>query len=574
MSLIKRILFIILIFQNVWTNCNIQAQIKGTEITYLHTDRTAYIAGESIYFKLYVLDAVSKKRSEVSKVGYVVLRTVNSLPSLKIRVKVDAGLGSGSVFLPDTLQSGVYQIIAFTNFMKNLGEAHFFHKEITISNRFDKTLDFKLIEPGLKDSRLYQLQNEELKINTDKTVYGKREKVTVNLGVTKSKANVSVSVFEEPKIPTIYKTIVEVFSDSSKIENSKHALAYYSPETKGKILRGTVIDAKTQQTVKDAIVLLSCIDTVPNLQYAVSNSNGLFQMLLSDYYNGKELFLTIKYVPEDQNWQIKIEDEFTQSEKWNPSLISNNLNFKEFILKSQNIVYINKSYQLNKDAYQKQIFESNSICPQFYHCPVTTVLPSDFVPLIDFPEITIELLHHLRIIKEDGKFHAQIFNDLMNDFDRRNPAIFLDGVFVDDIAKIIELGSEQIKKIDLITVERVFGDLVFSGIISITSNTNEMINSTPTSYSLRIKNDDINTGGNLFAVNPHTIQNNIPFIKQLLYWNPNLELNGTDSTRFEFYTSDNLANYSIKIEGISEDGTPISTSSSIQIANQINVSDK
>jgi hypothetical protein len=53
-----------------------------------------------------------------------------------------------------------------------------------------------------------------------------------------------------------------------------------------------------------------------------------------------------------------------------------------------------------------------------------------------------------------------------------------------------------------------------------------------------------------------------------------MELNGTDSTDFEFYTSDNLAKYSIKIEGISEDGTPISTGTSIQVTNQINITDK
>jgi len=65
-----------------------------------------------------------------------------------------------------------------------------------------------------------------------------------------------------------------------------------------------------------------------------------------------------------------------------------------------------------------------------------------------------------------------------------------------------------------------------------------------------------------------------PFLRQLLYWNPSLGLNATDDTNFEFYTSDNSAKFIIKVEGISEDGTPISASSAIQVENQINVTDK
>jgi hypothetical protein len=299
---------------------------------------------------------------------------------LKIRVKIDAGMANGSFSIPDTLTSGVYQIIAFTSAMKNLGEENFFHNEITIANRFDKALDFKLINSSSNDSSLSQIQELNPIIRTDKVVYGMRQKVTVDIGKITSKANISVSVFEDSPIPSTYKSIVEFLNYSSTTRNSKPpVLNYYSPETKGKILRGSVVDSKTKQTIKDAIVLLSCVDTIPNLQYAVTNSNGMFQLLLNDYYNGKELFLTIKDAPENQNWQIKIEDEFAQSKNWNPSLISDIEDSKYFIGKSQNIVYINKSYQLNNDI-DKQVIENKSICPQFYNCPVTTLLLLDFVP--------------------------------------------------------------------------------------------------------------------------------------------------------------------------------------------------
>jgi len=552
--------------------CNVKAENTCSEIAYLQTDRTAYVAGESVFYKLYVLDGVTKKRSGLSKVGYIVLRTTNSDVALKFRISIHAGMADGSLTLPDTLTSGVYQIVAFTSAMKNLGDDHFFHKVITVANRFDKALDFKLIQSTLQDTVSSQ-KNSELKISTDKSIYNCGEKVMVNLGRTNSKANVSVSVFEESKIPSIYKSIAQALNDSSISRNKNQITGYYSPESKGKILRGSVVDAKTKQKIKNAIVLLSCIDTIPNLEYAVTNSNGLFQMLLSDYYNGKELFLTIKNIPVNQNWEIRTEDEFAQSEKWKPSLMSSNANIKEFIVKSQNLVYINKSYKLEKSVNEKQQTEPKIIVPRFYYCPVITVLPSDFVPLDSFPEIAVEILPQVRVIKEKGKYHVQLVNELSKGYENNDPVIFLDGVYLDDVNKIIKLGSEEIKKIDIITSERAFGDLVFSGVISITTRTNEMINSKPVSYSFRVKNDNINSGANLVPDNSIPDKNS-PFLRQLLYWNPSIGLNATDDTNFEFYTSDNSAKFIIKVEGISEDGTPISASSAIQVENQINVTDK
>jgi len=90
-----------------------------------------------------------------------------------------------------------------------------------------------------------------------------------------------------------------------------------------------------------------------------------------------------------------------------------------------------------------------------------------------------------------------------------------------------------------------------------------------------MKNDKQNKNENFVPINSTLIQNrNIPLFKQLLYWNPNVEINGTDNTDIEFYTSDNIANYIIKVEGISDDGTPISLSTGFKVNNSNNANDK
>jgi hypothetical protein len=574
MRFLKRTVILLGLHLVVLTGININAQTTDQEVAYLQTDRTTYISGETIYYKLYILDPVTKKRQDFSKVGYILLRSAGSNPSLKIRVKIDAGMSNGSIVLPDTLTSGAYQLVAFTGVMKNFGEQCFFHKGIIIVNRFDKELDFKTEKSIPTDSSLTEIPLTGQKIKTDKSVYNTREKVIVSLGKMKSKANVVVSVFEEPKIVFSYKSISETLHDFSGHLPERQPLKYYFPENTGKILRGRVIDLTTNKNVKSSTVLLSCMDSIANLQYDVTDSNGIFRMLLSNYYEGKELFLTIKDMPENQHWKIEIEDEFAQPEKWNPVLISEKSNSKEYMVKSQNIVYINKCYKLMNDTTDKNNPDNKIICPQLYNCPVSTVYPSDFVPLNDFQEIALELLPFVRINKEKGIYHVHV-TSTSTDKLMADAAVFLDGIFVDDMNKVAVLGSEQIKKIEFIDAERTFGDLVFQGVVSITSKSNEMENTIPASQSLRIKNDKLNKNESFVSINSTLIQNKkTPLYKQLLYWNPDVEINDTDNTDFEFYTSDNIANYSIKVEGISDDGTPISLSSGFQVNNSINANDK
>jgi hypothetical protein len=536
------------------------------EVAYLHTDRTVYIAGEKIFYKLYLLDATTQRPSDISKIGYIVLRAANQNPTIKRRIKIESGMAWGSIQLPDSLTSGAYQIVAFTNSMKNYDEQYFFRNEIVIVNGFDKDMHFKISTAGNKI--VSDSVDNPLKISTDKNSYSTRQKVSVYIDKTNIKANLSVSVFENPDIQSSCNSIIEALSKNNKQPNHPTSKNYLE-ERNGKILKGRVVDTVTGQNINNATVLLSCVDTVANLQYAITNSGGIFQMLLSDYYEGKEMFLTIREMPVDQHWKIEVEDEFTLYEKWKPDLKSDISNYRNFLTKAQNIAYVNTTYQTDKDTIPKQPEIQKPVCPKLYFCQAKTVLLSDYTSLNDFKEIVVELFPQVRISKRNGKLRVSVLNNSQKMFSDSEIAIFLDGIYVDDVDKIMKLGSEQIKKIEVLDTERVFGNLVYKGVISIITKSNEIVKTTPCSYSLRIKNDKISDFDNYTSERNETISDKaFPFFKQLLYWNPNLKIKEQESTGFEFFTSDNEGNFILKIEGITDNGKPISYSSNIQVSNQ------
>ena len=111
-----------------------QLTLFPQEKLHLHTDRTVYVPGEKIWFKVYVADAATHQ-STYSQYAYVEL--INPSDSLVRRVMVRSdttGLFHGNLFLSDYIPEGDYMLKAYTRFMENLGDDYFFTKPIRINN--------------------------------------------------------------------------------------------------------------------------------------------------------------------------------------------------------------------------------------------------------------------------------------------------------------------------------------------------------------------------------------------------------------------------------------------------------
>jgi hypothetical protein len=102
------------------------------EKVYLHTDRTYYYAGDDIWFKAYLIDALDRLLTIHSSNLHVELISPSSEIISSRVVRLDSGLGNGDFKLPATIMSGRYRIRAYTNYMRNFSEQLFFNKEIFI----------------------------------------------------------------------------------------------------------------------------------------------------------------------------------------------------------------------------------------------------------------------------------------------------------------------------------------------------------------------------------------------------------------------------------------------------------
>ncbi|WP_124908322.1 hypothetical protein [Larkinella knui] len=123
------------------------------EKLFVHIDRSFYVAGELMWFKINDVDGSLHQPLWLSKVAYLEVLDKENRPVLQTKVALANGSGHGSLFLPTTLGSGHYLVRAYTNWMKNFGSDYFFEKPVTIVNTFRK-----LELPVVKDTLAYDVQ--------------------------------------------------------------------------------------------------------------------------------------------------------------------------------------------------------------------------------------------------------------------------------------------------------------------------------------------------------------------------------------------------------------------------------
>lgn len=98
----------------------------------VHTDRTQYVIGDTIWFRAHVVDAVLHR--PVNRNTYVFVELIDARDTVvqRVRLRNQEGLFAGRFELPNHLDEGRFHIRAYTENLKNLGAAYFFHKPITI----------------------------------------------------------------------------------------------------------------------------------------------------------------------------------------------------------------------------------------------------------------------------------------------------------------------------------------------------------------------------------------------------------------------------------------------------------
>jgi hypothetical protein len=549
------------------------------ERVYLHTDKNIYLAGEYLYYAMYLKGYTD----QISKYAYLLIRDSANSVVTHVRLEVNNQRSFGSIFLSDTLKTGYYQVVCFTNLMRN-AEDTFFRKEIVIANRFDDKLD-QFTEPVERNSLdtsdyiLSEIPNtdDNIVIHPDRLIFKPREKISFSIDKKDQKGghitSLSVSVSEFVPGTPVGPTMSDYFNTSvenSGTDNTNPVQCKFRPEFNGAVLQGRVISYNRSGSVvnprsdpaKRYTVLLSTIDSIANLQFTRTDSLGLFGFNLNPWFEGKEIIVRIK---EEADANIVLDDKTSLVQTFSPSGAYNAQGIKNYLLKSGKIAQVQRYYNRRVALDTQKVPLIYREVPRVYNKRYLTVFPSDYIELHDFIEISREIVPGLKVRKIDDNYVSGYTNLQYQSDSDEEPLIFLDGIPIDDVNQIITLGTSDIKSIEIVPVIRYLGEMSFQGILSIVSNNlavNHILFKTP-AIRYQVLGCQYFTKPEPFR--PESLIEHFPDLRQVLLWEPELIPESSDEQIIECYASDLEGTYRIDVQGISADGDPLAGSAYFKI---------
>ncbi len=110
------------------------AESYPVEKVYVHTDKSYYAAGDTIWFKAYVTVDLHQP-TVLSKIVYVDLISGTDTLMQSLRLPIIGGFAEGNIALdPAVYRQGNYHLRAYTNWMRNFDPAYYFNKNLPVAN--------------------------------------------------------------------------------------------------------------------------------------------------------------------------------------------------------------------------------------------------------------------------------------------------------------------------------------------------------------------------------------------------------------------------------------------------------
>jgi hypothetical protein len=277
---------------------------------------------------------------------------------------------------------------------------------------------------------------------------------------------------------------------------------------------------------------------------------------LKSAYDNRELILQLLENHDKSGLIWEIEDKS----------ISCGSTFQSHIITDDELKYLNstKDIRLIEAIYTPKndvspIAEHTSVSNYFKN-PDILIYPADYTDLINFKEITDNILPTVRFVNRDKDYSVRIFEPLSREW-LENSMVLLNGIPFTDLDYIASLGSRAIKRIEVIQSGFLAGDLTFNGVLSIYTYDNKIPAGYLKNNTYVVQNPVNLTNGQIVAdrvYNTGIPGSHHPDFRNNLIWKPNIIMKGDGKVTIEFPASQLSGKYGINIQGITSSGIPLS----------------
>lgn len=534
--------------------CAVQAQEEYRERVFVHTDKSCYLAGETIWLKFCVVtreDTVSA----LSKVGYVELKDTE-MPWLQTKIALVGNQGATALNLPKDMPTGTYQLTGYTRYMRNEGDEAYFKKELAVINPLQVSEKDRY---ELFDSlAVYQDKKEvqsDLRIVSLQSVYGLRSLVDLSIdGLPEGLADLAVSVFREDSLT------VPAMQKNRLPGAVAHFSAEWIPEYEGHIISGEVPD-KTGEEIKADIGLLG--RDVRYIQGQVMPDKQV-NFYTGKVYGKQDVVFSARGNTTGRMYKIELTTPFDKT-------LPRQLPVLKIYPKQHALLQRSLQVQLeemNRDttARREDVHTVGSYYPYRPHLSYDL---DEYTRFKTLEETFVEFVRRVTVRTVNGKRRIKVLKEDNNQYNMGNTLVLLDGVPIYDHEEMLKYDPAFVRRIDVYSGKYMFGPELYECMVQFTTykgnlsgiqldNNRQMLTYDFPALPVAFVMPDYSSAEMKVS--------RYPDFRHTLYWNPNADKEIRSKKKLSFYTSDIPGRYRVVVEGLSKRGETIYATSSFIVS--------
>jgi hypothetical protein len=546
------------------------SQSNSPENIHVDFDKTFYLSGEFIHFKIYFLNQGPLR----SKIVHVDLRDANGNYVMTHIYRVNNKTAHGSYRVPYDLKEGNYLFRCYTRWNLNFSKKPAFSQLIPVFNEFEGVKDLNFLEDSVfwSNDSLQKKYNYSdgilITIGNDGPIHPNQnvriELITLDDNNQPIQSNLSLSV-----VP-----LTQINNSNPHKENRDIISAIpgdsiiYTPEESFEI-NGLAFDPETGEPINSRV--LSVFNVRDATFTRLISKKGSFKFKLPLFEGNVDLQI-INMNPFQPNvpeirW-IRLQEEIGDDLPFNP--------VPERTKEVERYIYHTKLRRKIHEIFYETTYDSIELQkpPVLPFEPDRSYNMDDYQLIRNTFDFFKQAIVNTNFYKENGEEKMRLFNLETKEFFMTSPWYVVDGHFIFNDSLVHNIPFNHLSRIDIYnrneSVFRYFEPIMIQGgVVAIYTKNNfliDYIRTMPNTLRVeglprsipeenKVKNEDLNS-------------HETPDFSPLIHWDPEIQTDEEGKSTITFRTNDVTGDIAICIEGIDRNGNIVSGQKVFRVSNE------
>jgi hypothetical protein len=449
------------------------------------------------------------------------------------------------------------------------------------------------------------VQRSTLDVKADQTTYDLRRKGNLELEVSSMSAttNLSVAIYKLDSLPsathddiTTYfwltsdlsgaiespeyylsdtDSLVEAATDNLMLTHGWRRFSWdkmlhqkpvisYMPEIRGHVMSAEILDGNNKPS-SGISSFLTAPGKIVRVYGSRSNELGKAFYETIDFYGPNKIYVQTN-LRRDTAYSIRVANPFSEqfSNRKIPPLMLG-AKAEDAIVERSVAMQVQNIYPNEKfNKVSNPVLDSTA----FFGKADETYYLDDFTRFPVMEEVMREYVPGVLVRKRRDGFHFVLLDKVNSGVLRDDPVILLDGFPIWDADDIMKFDPLKVRKLEVVNRLYYLGSMFFPGIVSYSTYQGDLAGLELNRHVVSLDYEGLQYGREYYSPvyeDKTSRSTRLPDQRSLIYWNGDVKLKSGQKQFLPFYTSDIKGKFVVEVQGLSEDGQPVSATTSFDV---------